>query len=310
MNISEQRGQKRRGVWRSTKLLGRTIWTAYNRFGHTGTPLMAAAIAFYAIICLGPIGILMSALLQILFGEGSNTYQWLTDTVAEYGDVAAQQVMSQVDGLLAQPDLFTTSALSVVALVWASLRLFETIERSMTQIWPGTILRGFLGRKLVALVMMGLAGTLLTGFVIANAFFARLHGVLRQFPEIDADAVMQAQPRIMSIVGLLLALVAFNLLYRHMPVQKVPRRAALAGAVCAAVLWQAASRVFLYFISHSAHNNAIYGGLAGVVVFSLWAFLGGQILLFGAHFAAAFQEMFLGEKQSGSTPEQPDATQK
>lgn len=307
MNAAEQDRPRRRGVWATVVLMGRTLWTAYDRFGHTGTPLMAAAIAFYAVICLGPLGILMSAVLQALFGKGSGSYQWLTDTVAEYGDAAAQQVMLQVDSLLAQPDLFTTSALGVIALVWASLRLFETIERSMTQIWPGTILRGFLGRKLIALIMMGLAGTLLTGFVIANAFFARIRGLLRQFPDIDADAVMQAQPSIMSVLGLLLAFVAFNMLYKYMPVQRVPRRAAFAGAICAAVLWQAASRLFLYFISHSAHNDAIYGGLAGVVVFSLWAFLGGQILLFGAHFAAAFQEMFLGEKPTAPAPDRPDA---
>ncbi len=286
-------------VWDNMTGLWRVLVTAYRRYGFSGSPLMAAAIAFYSVICLGPLGILLSAALQAMFGEGSNTYQWMQSALLQFGDIAAQQVMSEVDSLLVRPDTYVTNALSVVVIVWAGLRLFETLERSLTEIWPGKILRHFITRKLVSLAMMGFAGVLLTMFVLANAFFARLYGLLQQFPEIDTDAIMQAQPDIMGILGFILSLLAFSVLYKYMPVQKVPKRAALAGALCAAALWQAASPIFTYFISHSAHSNAIYGGLAGVVVFSMWAFLGAQVLIFGAHFAAAFNEVFLG----GDTPE-------
>ena len=289
----------RHRVWDNLTGLWRVIVTAYQRYGFSGSPLMAAAIAFYSVICLGPLGILLSAALQAMFGEGSNTYQWMQSALQQFGDIAAQQVMSEVDSLLVRPDTYVTNALSVLVVVWAGLRLFETLERSLTEIWPGKILRHFITRKLVSLAMMGFAGVLLTMFVLANAFFARLYGLLQQFPEIDTDAIMQAQPDIMDVLGFFLALLAFSVLYKYMPVQRVPKRAAFAGALCAAVLWQAASPIFTYFISHAAHSNAIYGGLAGVVVFSMWAFLGAQVLLFGAHFAAAFSEVFLG----GGTPE-------
>jgi membrane protein len=286
-------------VWDNMTGLWRVLVTAWRRYGFSGSPLMAAAIAFYSVICLGPLGILLSAALQAMFGEGSNTYQWMQSALQQFGDSSAQQVMSEVDTLLVRPDTYLTNALSVVVIVWAGLRLFETLERSLTEIWPGKILRHFITRKLVSLAMMGFAGVLLTMFVLANAFFARLYGLLQQFPEIDTDAIMQAQPDIMGILGFILSLLAFSVLYKYMPVQRVPKRAALAGALCAAVLWQAASPIFTYFISHSAHSNTIYGGLAGVVVFSMWAFLGAQVLLFGAHFAAAFNEVFL----RGGTPE-------
>jgi membrane protein len=278
--------------------LWQVLVTAYRRYGFSGSPLMAAAIAFYSVICLGPLGILLSAALQAMFGEGSNTYQWMQSALQQFGDIAAEQVMNEVDSLLARPNTHVTNALSVAVIIWAGLRLFETLERSLTEIWPGKILRHFLTRKLVSLAMMGFAGVLLTMFVLANAFFARLYSLLQQFPEIDTHAIMKAQPSIMGVLGFLLSLLAFSVLYKYMPVQKVPKRAALAGALCAAVLWQAASPIFTYSISHSTHSNAIYGGLAGVVVFSLWAFLGAQVLLFGAHFAASFSEVFLGDDRS------------
>ncbi len=268
---------------------------------------MAAAIAFYSVICLGPLGILLSAVLEVLFGKG--TYAWVEGALNQFDTTAVEQVMPQVKGLLQGPDLFVSGPLSALVLIWAGLRLFETVERSLTEIWPGKILRGILGRKLISLAMMAVAGALLTLFVLANAFFARLHGLLQQaelrFPEIDAQMVMQAQPDIMVVLGFLLSLLAFSLLYKYMPVQRVPKRAALAGALCAAVLWQAASGIFTYLLRLPTYNNAMYGGLAGVVVFSMWTFLGAQVLLFGAHFAAAFNEIVLGVK----TPEQKAADQ-
>jgi uncharacterized BrkB/YihY/UPF0761 family membrane protein len=63
--------------------------------------------------------------------------------------------------------------------------------------------------------------------------------------------------------------------------------------LCAAVLWQAASPLFLYTLARSQQQNLLYGGLAGVVIFCLWALLGAWILLFGAYFAAAYDHIIV-----------------
>lgn len=298
-------------LWQVLKRFVATCYKAYQRYGRAGSPLMAGAIAFYSIVCLGPLGILLSAVLQALYGEG--TYQWIENTVEQFDAIAAEQALMQVKGLLETPDLLITGPVSIIALIWAGLRLFETVERSLTQIWPGTVLRNVVGRKLVSLLMMGVSGVLLTLFVLANAFFARLHGLLTmiagEFPpgEFDVQLIMDAQPAIMGVLGFLLALLAFSLLYKYMPVKRVPKRAAFAGAVCATVLWVAASQIFTYFLRSPSANNAMYGGLAGVVVFSMWAFLGAQVMLFGAHFAAAWQDIFMGQEHGEQASSENDA---
>ena len=202
----------------------------------------------------------------------------------------AGQIMTQVDGLLASPDQFYASAVSIAMVIWRTASVRDRRAQPDTDL-AGDDTAAFWA-QLISLGMMSVAGLLLGAFVVANAFFARLHGLLAQFPEIDADAVIQAQPRIMILLGFLLSLFAFSLLYKFMPVQKVPKRAALAGAICAAVLWQAASPIFIYSMSRAAHNNAIYGGLAGVVLFALWA-SGAQVLFEALRGGVA--EVFLSE---------------
>ncbi len=265
---------------------------AYLGFGFGGSYVLAAAIAFYSLVCLGPLGILLAGGLQALFGPGSGTYRWLQAAAHELGGTAADQVMAQVDSLLANPQSYMTSALSVILLIWSGLRLFETVERSLTGVWPGRLLRGFVMRKLVALLMMLAAGALMACFVLLNAGLAVARGWLGQFPQVSPETLHALRPPLLVAVQLALSVLAFALVYRFVPVRKVPWRVAVRGGVCGAVLWHAASPVFTYVLSHSG-QSLVYGGLAGVVVFSLWALLGAWVLLFGAHFAAAYDHVFV-----------------
>ncbi len=264
----------------------------YLRFGFSASVLMAAAIAFFSLICLAPLGILLAAVLQMVPGWGSDVYLRLEQAVNGLGPETAGRIMPQVDMLLHNPQAHVASVVSVITLVWAGSRLFEILERVLTDIWPGKVLRSYLGRKLMALAMMVVAGVLLGGFVLLVAGLASAHSWLDQHAEIDRSLLRVLRPRFLPVYQFLFAYVSFALLYKFMPVQRVPNRAALWGAGVAAVLWQVASAVFTWVIRHSQYQSNLYGGLAGIVVFCLWTFLGAQMLLIGGHFAVAYEHVF------------------
>ncbi len=269
----------------------RVLRVTYLSFGFGGSYVLAAAIAFYSLVCLGPLGILMAGALEAIFGPGSGAYQRLQSAVHELGGPAADQIMKEVSGLFTNPNPHLTSALSIALLVWSGLRLFETVERSLTGIWPGRRLRGFLTRKLMALAMMLVAGVLMAGFVLVNASLAVARAALLRLPQVDPAALGALRFPTLLLLHILLSIVAFTLIYKFVPVQKVSLRVAWRGGICAALLWQAASPIFLYTLTSSQQQSLIYGGLAGVVVFCLWALLGAWILLFGAHFSAAYDHV-------------------
>ncbi len=270
----------------------RVLRIAYLRFGFSVSMLMAAAIAFFSLMCLAPLGILLAAALQVVLGPGSDAYQEIVVAVGSLGPEAAARIMPQVDELLQYPGTHMAGAISVIALVWASMRLFEIVERALTDIWPGKMLRSYLHRKAVALAMMVVAGLLLGSFVLFAAFLAQAHAWLARFPGGSGELLEHARPRFLLVAQFVLAYVAFALLYKFMPVQRVPATATLVGAGFAAALWQAASAVFTWTIRQSLHHGSFYGGLTGIVVFSMWCFLGAQMLLFGGHVAVAWEHVF------------------
>lgn len=258
-----------------------------------GSYVLAAAIAFYSLVCLGPLGLLLVGALEAILGPGSGAYERLQTAAHELGGPAADQVMREVAGLFSNPHPHFTSAVSVVLLVWSGLRLFETVERSLTAIWPGRRMRGFLTRKLMALGMMLVSGLLMAGFVLSSASLALARGWLLRLPQVDPQALAALRFPALLLMQIVLGVLAFTLVYKFVPVQKVPWRVAWRGGICAALLWQAASPVFLSTLTRSQQQSLIYGGLAGVVIFCLWALLGAWILLFGAHFTAAYDHVIV-----------------
>jgi membrane protein len=266
---------------------------AYLGFGFGGSYVPAAAIAFYSLVCLGPLGILMVGALEEIFGPGSEAYRRLEAAAHELGGPAADQIMREVSGLFSNPHPHLTSAVSVALLVWSGLRLFETVERSLTGLWPGRRLRSFLTRKLMALAMMLVSGVLMAGFVLSSASLALARAWLLRLPQVDPKALAALRFPTLLLLQIILSVLAFTLIYKFVPVQKVPWRVAWRGGICGALLWQAASPVFLYTLTRSQQQSLIYGGLAGVVIFCLWALLGAWILLFGAHFAAAYDHVIV-----------------
>jgi len=285
------------GLWR------RTLTIAYLRFGFSASVVMAAGIAFYSLMCLAPLGILVAAVLRLVFGARGTAYAWIRQVIDVLGPETAGRIMPQLDDLLSDPGSHLTSVISVLALIWAGMRLFEIVERALTDIWPGRLLRGYFHRKLVAFVMMVIAGLFLSSFVLLAAFLASVQAWLHQFHNADLALLNQLRPRFLELYQFFLAFIAFAVLYRYMPLRRPPTRATLTGAVFAAVLWQVASIVMTEFIRHSAQEGSFYGGLTGIVIFSMWCFLGAEMLLFGAQIAVAYEHVFVRRRDPAEDDE-------
>lgn len=271
----------------------RVLRITWLRFGFSAGVLDAAAIAFFALVCLAPLGILLATVAHLLVGNSAEVHQHITEALSALGPAAAEAVTPHVLEIVDNPASRTVGALSALALIWAGLRLFEAVERTLTGIWPGKVLRSYWHRKLVALAMLVLAGLLLGSFVLFSAFMAGARGWLQRLPGVDPLALHSLEPRFTLVYGFLMSFVAFSVIYKFVPVQRVRTSTALASGLLAALIWHAGSPVFTWMLHNSTRQGAVLGGLANLLVFAIWSFLGAQILVIGAHFAVAFEHVIV-----------------
>jgi len=274
----------------------RVIRVAWLRRGRSVSNIMAAAIGFYALICIGPLGLLMAWALQFFMGQGSRGYEWLRYTVNRMAGETAGAIMGQIDALITNPNSHVAGIFSVVVLIWAGLRLFEALEISLTEIWPGQEERSMVGRKLIALASLVAAGGLFIVAILLTAFVPTITRWLGRIPMVDVEGILLLQPGMRVLIEVGVAFAAFFLLFKFIPAQKVTTRVAAIGAIFTAVAWRAVTPIFTLTVARSAEQSAVYGGLAGVVMFLTWAFFGAHVLLLGAHLAAAYEHVVCLER--------------
>jgi len=91
-----------------------------------------------------------------------------------------------------------------------------------------------------------------------------------------------------ALVPVLLSICAFILMYRTMPRARVRWRDVWLGGVIAGLIWSVGQEIFVWYVSNFADYDEIYGSVEAIIVFLLWCYLSGQILVLGAEFTAEY----------------------
>jgi len=60
----------------------------------------------------------------------------------------------------------------------------------------------------------------------------------------------------------------------------------LPGGLLAGLTWEAARRLYTWYLANFARYSLIYGSVGAIIGFLLWAYLSAMILLLGAEFTA------------------------
>jgi len=274
----------------------RMLTRAYQRSGEAGSSLMAAAIAFYALMCFMPLGMFMVWLLGLAWGRRGVVLAQIQDALNAISPETATEMSRSIAQALSHSDPSLTGALGVLALVWAGHRLFEVLEDSLTRVWHGRPVRSFFMRKILAFLMLIAAAALLGGYMLLVSGIAILRARLVVMdPELGPAMSTIWAPLLRTLAGLLV-FIAFWLIYRFIPGEWVPARVPLLGAVVATGIWHGIAPLFSHFIARSTAYSSLYGSMTSVVLFGLWAYASGVILLLSAALSSAYFEVFGGNE--------------
>jgi membrane protein len=277
---------------------------AYFRFGFAGSPLMAAAIAFYSLMCFMPLGMFMVWSLGKAFGHKGDVLARLNGVLSQsISPAAADSLTHQLAESFSLSDPAVTGVLGALGLVWAGHRLFEILEISLTRVWHGRPVRGILMRKVFAFAMLIAACACLGAYMFAIATVATVRVKLTALDPNLGGAMIAVWYPLTRAVAAATAFVAFLLIYSFLPRDRVPLRVALLGALVATALWHAATALFSHYIGQSSSYQSLYGSMTSVVLFGLWAYTAGIILLVSAALSSAYFAVFSHTEEPDVPPE-------
>jgi membrane protein len=245
-----------------------------DRFGAVDGGLLAAGIAYNAVLALIPIGLLATGIAGFVLTDPASR----TDVVAAIAGLLPP-LSGVVDEIVAGLSRASPS-LSVVGLVlagWGTTRLFASLESGVVQVGLDQARRGLVRRTArrigsIAVVAVILLAALIAAPALAiGVEMAGTAGVDR--PLLDA---------LLALLPPALAGIALAAIYRLIPVTRPSWRAISLPAVAGAIALVLVTRVFVFLTPRVFGTNVVYGTLGAILVGLAWLDLVFTVILIGA----------------------------
>jgi membrane protein len=246
-------------------------------------PNLAAALAYYAFLAIPSALLVAVGVFGLVADEDA-----VSEIIDRLQGVAPQEALTLIEDSLQRVTESQSNA-GLIAIVVGSVLALWTLTGSMqTLMWALNSAydreesRGFVKRRVVALVMvvlMLLAFALAFGLLVLGPHVSGWIGSAVGFEALVEWLWWTAQWPIL-ILGLLL--VFATILYLGPDVDHPRWRFLTFGTVLSVVIWLLASGAFAVFVSQMGSYNKAWGSLAAVIIMLTWLWLSGLALLFGA----------------------------
>ncbi|MHB9107710.1 MAG: YihY/virulence factor BrkB family protein [Armatimonadota bacterium] len=292
--------------WTWMKSFLAEVW---RRITEDRLPLSAAAIAFYILVSIFPLLLLVISIASFFLGtaeEGQKiitnlSNQLLSETIApRVQDALIKEIINVVNASPA----FT--GLSIVLGLISGTQVFLILESAMNQVWRAERARPFWLSRLLALLMMVITGLVLLiaiGLINTIHFLGNLYIPLWNRELSQIPVLRTVFPFLVAyFVPFLLTTMIFGVIYRILPLKRVTWHSALPGALFAAFVWVIFVRLFGYYVTQFPGNYSIvYGSLAGIILLLFLFYYGSLIMLVGAEIASVYHKRLM---QAGDKEEQ------
>ncbi len=250
--------------------------------------LRASALTFYSLISIVPVAAMAFGVAKG-FGFEKHLERQLLDQFQGQEEIITR-VITFAHSLLTNTKGGLLAGVGVIILFWAVIKVLGNIEASFNDIWGIREARS-LGRKFsdylsvmllcpVLLIMSSSVTVFITTQVTLIVEKVALLGIFS--PVISF--VLKALPY--GIVWVL-----FTFLYIFMPHTKVNFKSGLLAGIIAGTIYQVVQFGYIAFQVGAARYNAIYGSFAALPLFLIWMQLSWLIVLFGAEFSFAHQNV-------------------
>jgi membrane protein len=266
---------------------GRIIADVWAGIDRDHIPVMAAGVAFYALLAIFP-G--MTALIS--------SYGLVADPavierqVAALSEVLPQAALKllsdQLHALIAAPTakLGVGLIVSLALALWSATSGTGTLMQALTVAYQGKNTSG-----VIAFYLRAIALTIAIGiFGLVSLFLIAVVPVAIDWLPIPAMwRTSVALIRWPVLAGLVF--VALGVVYRFAPARQTPRWHWLSpGTIAAALLWLIGSAGFSFYVARFGSYDKTYGALGAVVVLLMWLYVSAYIVLAGAELNSAVEK--------------------
>lgn len=249
-------------------------------------PQQAASIAFYTMISLAPLLVVVIAIAGMVFGREAAQGAIVGEFQGVLGEGAGAMIQEVVARAATRPDAgVVATIIGIATLLIGAIGVFGQLKGALNVMWDVTLkpggFWGFVRGYILSFAMLiALAFLLLTSLAL-SAIIAAATSVLGDAAPAWIAAVID------FIVATTIVAALFAALFKFIPDVKIAWRDVLIGAVVTSVLFNLGKFLIGLYLGRAAIVG-VYGAAGSLVMVLLWVYYSAIIVLLGAEFTQVF----------------------
>jgi membrane protein len=254
-------------------------------------PRLGAALAYYTLLSLAPLAILIVGICGLVFSQSSAEQQLFSQARELVGYQGAKTLQTLADSAHHSKGGFVAGIIAVVTLFFGASGVFVELRDSLNTIWDApepsqSGVSGFILRRLVTFGMVLALGFLLLVSLVVSAAL----GIVEKYfmGLIPMHAAIAGE--MANVVFSLTAIAAlFGLIFKFVPDVKIAWQDVVIGALVTALLFTIGRSLLAFYMSTAAVGST-YGAAGSLVALVVWVYYSAQIFFFGAVFTRVYAE--------------------
>jgi membrane protein len=266
--------------------LSRLFKDAYAGWNKHEVTRLAASLAYYAILSLAPLVVIVMDIAGLVFGAGAARQGLLTQVQGLVGSEGARMVGTMISHASTPKTDVVTGLFGVLTLLFGASGVFAELHESLDKVWEveNNSTQGFwamLRERFLSFGMVLVVGFLLLVSLLLSSALAAMVNV---FGEGLAVLVLQGINFLTSVVVVTLL---FAAIYRFLPSQRLPWRDLWVGSFGTSMAFVIGKFLVGFYLGRASVGSA-YGAAGSLIVLLVWIYYAAQIFFIGAEFTRSY----------------------
>ncbi len=260
----------------------------FTEWNEDHAPRLAAAMAYYTLFSIAPVLVIAIAVAGLVFGREAVEGQLFGQIQAFVGDTGAEAVQSLVASASKPSSGIVATVLGVGTLLLGAAGVFGQLQEALNTIWgvqpkPNQGIMGMIRQRFLSFSMvLGTGFLLLVSLIISTVLTAISEYFRGALPGFDFLWGL-----VTFVVGFLITLVLFALIYKVVPDAHIQWRDVWIGALITTILFSIGRFVLAQYLGRGSFGSS-YGAGAALIIVLLWVNYSAQIMFLGAEFTQVY----------------------
>src|SRR5687768_4794380 len=270
------------------RTVGGAFWEAIKRMIEDDALPLAAALAYYSLLSMAPLVIVVVAVAGLFFADGQVHAQLIDQMGRLVGEAGATLTRTVLEHTGGEERSAWSLALGALLTLLGASTVFGQLQYALNRVWRvkaaprAALIMHFIEQRILSFALVLSVGFLLMVSLVISAVFGTLHMYLDSRL---ADAAF-FWSGLDLVVSFTLATLLIAMLFKYLPDAEIEWRDTWLGAVITAALFIVGKQVIGLYLGQTTVASS-FGAAASVVIFMIWVYYASLILLFGAEITQA-----------------------